>query len=521
MLILFSFTLISALVFVGLRRGFLREKALPHILIAIYGTSLIPSLRVPYIIDDTDHLFLLSTAIESSRVTSWLFAPHNEHVIPALKALYYFCYKSFWLNPEPFHLVVILICMGVLYATYYLLRGITGSVYAAFLGASILAATNLLDLASFVTTNSHIIFCLFFFLLLFFSLHKYFSGEKRWSFVAAFSMLLLPATFSLGLSSILYIFLFRWLCVPSGYKKKLDGGKILIALSVCWGLSLIPYLRSMNAIIFAKEYQFVSATSSMEAAKLFSAAAYLVRYFYHDLLPGLLPGPYLSLALFFFAIAASSRYKKLVNWKIIGFFLIFGLSTSLIIATFRIAWGELSLSCSRYHVFPVITACLVYALLVAPLLKDKINARIIKKYSTFIYLFCLLLASYSGMIRYNRAQKVADETSVLVQRFNVELRSAFAGYLESVPEDKKVTVYDSLIIIPRAPSLTTRKGFNPSLSRYGRNLSFYAQYVLPKNIRERIVWGETTDKEFLSYLNAHSNKYLRFKPNASATSNSQ
>ena len=161
-MIFFAFLSISVLTAMGIRFNRIREGLIPGVLIAIYAASILPSLQIPYIIDDMDHLFQLSLSMESSTVARWMFTPHNEHVIPFLKFLYYIFYKNFWLYPQPFHLVIAAVCTGMLCVAYRLLLRLTNSRHAAFLGITILAATNLPDSAIYVITNSHIIFCLFF-----------------------------------------------------------------------------------------------------------------------------------------------------------------------------------------------------------------------------------------------------------------------------------------------------------------------------------------------------------------------
>jgi len=104
------------------------------------------------------------------------------------------------------------------------------------------------------------------------------------------------------------------------------------------------------------------------------------------------------------------------------------------------------------------------------------------------------------MARYDRAQRVAMESHAAVQIFNIEFRNATVGYFRDNPDAEKLTLKDTLLFAPKIPSLSTRRGFNPDLSRYPRTLSFYAQYVLPAGIRHNIAFGISTDQAFLDYL---------------------
>jgi len=98
------------------------------------------------------------------------------------------------------------------------------------------------------------------------------------------------------------------------------------------------------------------------------------------------------------------------------------------------------------------------------------------------------------------------ESSAAVQIFNIEFRSAAIAYFRDNPDTGKLTLKDALLFTPRIPSLSTRNGFNPDLSRYPRTLSFYTQYVLPANIRPNIAFGTSTDQAFLDYLKTPERK---------------
>ena len=322
-MIFLAFLFISLLITLGIRFDQIKENLLPYILIAIYASSILPSLQAPYMIDDIDHLFQLSQSIESSHVLQWIFTPHNEHVIPFLKLLYFIFYKNFWLYPQPFHLVIIAVCAGILCLAYHLLLRLTNSKYCAFLGITLLAATNLSDLAIYIITDSHILFCLFFTLLLFYAQYQYLSTKRKiWAVLIILSAVLAPATFSLGVTSLLFAFLFEWLCIPKELKK--TNGSTMLIVFTGWALGLIPYLLSMGKIIYSDHYRDVTSSSAFEVMNIPEGTRLLLLYFCQNLIPELLPHFYLSLGLFFFAVATGIKYRKPIDWKAIAFFLISG-----------------------------------------------------------------------------------------------------------------------------------------------------------------------------------------------------
>ena len=92
MIIAIVFLGISFLVLFGISRGLVREKTVLATLVSLYAASLVSTFLIPYILDDLDFLQTLSLAMDSGSVLRWFFAPHNEHVIPAVKLLYYLFY---------------------------------------------------------------------------------------------------------------------------------------------------------------------------------------------------------------------------------------------------------------------------------------------------------------------------------------------------------------------------------------------------------------------------------------------
>lgn len=229
-------------------------KPILFFILISFALSLSPSLSVPYISDDVDHLHDLSQAMHSSKMTEWLIAPHNEHVIPLLKIVYFFCYKYFWLDPVAFHLLIISLCVGIVVLVYKLIFIFTHSIPTALLGSAIIAGTNIFDEAIFVIANAHILFSLFFFLFLFYAMYQYSLKKKTsWRLSAFFAVLLLPSTFAIGLISLIFVVLFNHLCLSQ--EQRQNNKRLFPVLMIAWLLSLLPYLYSFDAIIHTGHYK--------------------------------------------------------------------------------------------------------------------------------------------------------------------------------------------------------------------------------------------------------------------------
>ena len=105
--------------------------------------------------------------------------------------------------------------VGIIALIYKLIVALTQNPLAALIGAAIMAASNLSDDAIFIGTNSHIFFCMFFFLFLFYAMYQYAVQQHRiWRLAAFLAILIVPSTFALGLTSIVFVVLFDRLCVP-------------------------------------------------------------------------------------------------------------------------------------------------------------------------------------------------------------------------------------------------------------------------------------------------------------------
>jgi len=494
----FIFFFTTALVAIGVRFNKIKTSLLFPILLGLYLTSLTPSLDIPYIIDDVDHLYNLSQAMETSHVGEWLLTPHNEHVIPLIKLLYYLFYKNFWVFPQAFHVVIMVLMAGILFLIYQLLLRLTQSPLSAFIGCSVAASTNLMDNAIFIITDTHILFCTFFFLLLFLSQYQYTTTQRpMWLALIFISTVLGPSTFALGLTSLFFAFLFGWLCCPRSSKT---FSKMMVVVFLGWALSLIPYLVSLGQVIYTPHYKDIGGQSAFDIMNIHSATVYFVIYIFAGLIPQVLVHSSISIGVFLILAGAALYYRKSIAWRPILFFFCWGSLLSLVIFTFRIAWGPAQVGFARYDVLPVIMLAGIYTLILHPLFQDERIAFTHPRYHYLIYLVCFFLISLGGMNRYTQAFRIASETTSIIQNFYLKFRYAFEDYVKETRPQELVQVKNVMLIHPTSPSLTNKVGLSPLLTRYPRRARFYAQYILPPDIRKKFVWGEKTDELLLNYF---------------------
>jgi hypothetical protein len=466
-------------------------RLIAYVMLVFFIFSLIPSLTIPYVSDDLDYFYYLARSLDSHQVIQWLMTPANEHVIFLEKIFYLFCYKIFWLNPEFFHMVIVVVCLGIITLIYRLIFVLTQSPLAALIGASIMASSNLTDEAIFVCTNSFIFFCIFLFLLLFYAIHRYADTQKsHWRTVAFFSILMASVTFASGLTSIIFVLLFYRLCLSQDLRQK--GKNLFPLLLIGWLLSLIPFFYFMNDIIFAKHYQYVGATSAFGAARILLPICLLSKYVIVILIPSLSVNHCLSFGLFFLCFFIAIQYNKVIDWKRILFFVVFGLFNTFIIYVFRSKALSEDPNISRYSAFPLIMMAFSYALILDVFIKQKRQINNVS-IDILIYLLCFFAVVNGSLYRYSKGDQFYKKT-VFAQYFYVNFRNAFVDYFHT--HDLKYLQFKNVDIAC------------PMSRFYWRSREFYTQFILPSSINKKIIWSKKTDPEFLKYLISHRYLFL-------------
>src|SRR3989344_6002169 len=144
------------------------------------------------------------------------------------------------------------------------------------------------------------------------------------------SILLLPSTFALGATSIVFAPFFERFCIPKILKEKKRG--TLFTVLCGWLLSLLPYLFSLGALIHSRHYRDLGKSSVFDIINIPDAFFRLGQYVVYNLIPGIiLNHAVLSWLLFALMLAIAVMRRKDCPWKAIAFFMFFGLFNTLII----------------------------------------------------------------------------------------------------------------------------------------------------------------------------------------------
>ena len=494
-----------AVLYVALRRNYISDYGIIiGLMSVVFIFSLFPSLSIPYILDDVDHFNHMAACMHTHQVLLWLFFPHNEHIIPLIKSIYLLCYHFFGLDPEAFHVVILGVIVGIIVLIYKLVLALTKNNLAALIGASLMAATNITDDALFIGTNSHIFFCMFLLLLLFYALYRYAQSENfAWRLTAFVAILTVPSTFALGLFSIFFSVLFTFLCIPEESRKKTI--KLFPLLLSGWFFSLLPYVYFLRRIIHTDHYKYVHAASIFQVAHVVAPVGFLSEYIASTLVPGVFTNAYLAFGLFFLCVYTVVAFTKEIAWKRVLFFVLLGLLNNFIIYVFRIAWGAYTLDTPRYYVFPIVMIACAYPLILDIFIKRTPQIKRVP-ILVVVYLMCFFVVVNGAMWRYHNGDLLLKRTMVM-QNLYVNFKKAFVDYFQEHPTLSTLKVKDGGVRMPAIFWPPSKPGMKFSISRFSvRNKSFYARYILSESMNDKIVWADKTDPDFLSYLNA--NQYL-------------
>ena len=455
------------------------------VIIVIYTSSLAVSFIVPYCMDDVDHLATLVEAIESKAVGTWLFTPHNEHIMPVLKSAYYLFYKIFYLNSAPFHWMIIFACVFTMVLIYKLLFLYSGSGLTAILGVALWAGTNLLDSSLTSISNSHMAFCAVFYLLLFSSMSRYFMKDGDiWIYVIILALVALPFTFALGALSIFLALLYYWFCIKE--KDITKSRKFFVFLVSIWMLTMIPYIMNISSSMYLAHYTNYSKSSALDGID-FVLGFKNIYYYYIKFLPFVFfPLKWVSFSLFMLAVIMVAFCKNKEYFKKIGFFILLSFVVSFLVMMFR---GQIAnlFKWSRYHVFTVLSVSMIIPLIIGSVIeKSKLNNRFFV--DVLVFVFCFFWVAYTGIVRYQHLSRYSNIVAPYINDFYFGYNELFLSFFDENPEIQKVHIKDLEIVSPPYPMSI--------------KISRYALFLIPVDVRKKIVWSDKTDIVFLEFMHS-------------------
>ena len=457
------------------------------ILSALLLFSLLPSFDLPYMVDDYDLLRELNISQNPSQFLMSFFAPHNEHIMPLVRTIYYVFYRFFWLNTIPFHILIWLVYLLLIFFIHKLLYGITGSYTASLTGAFLFGFSNMYLSTLTLIPFSHTIFCLFFIVFLCYSVFRYAETEKAgWLVISFFSTLCAGFTLVYGSFSFFIALLFFFLCIPKDTKKSLK--KSVYALTPSFAAFVLV------AIAYAAFTQ--NDTLIINKINVAKISLFVSKAIFSCLIPGVLNNRIISQFLFIAFLIFLVKSYKFFRWKASLFFIF--LIVVICGATYiaRSDFGEARiLSWKRYYLLPLFGLTSLYALVLDAFLKSS-KVRLKKSIINILFFFLIILGCITVLQRFDFTNNFVLHTKISFY-FCRDFRNCITDYRDTEKSDvlnlKNKSIYFPAYIYPSP-----------------KPLSFYAEFILPKKWLGYIAWGSRTDRSFINFLKENKDKYKAF-----------
>jgi len=479
------------------RTGGIHTLVLLGLLLAV-AYIYFPSFFVTYLWDDCDILHSLVQSSNGTELLRWFLRFHNEHFIPCVKLVYFLCYTNFWLNPIPFHLVII----GALFSIMVILNNLVFQLLddrnAALIASGIFGLSTAYFPCAQSLSQSHILFCLLFMLIMLYAPYRYAMTRRRgWQWIAFISGLAAPATFALGLASGIWLLVFYFLCIPVRERdtpQKTAG--ILVPPLSGWLLTTAWYISSINQAIYAGHYSQVGRTSAFDACDLGGGVMLTLKTVAFHLIPNLFAIKTVSLLLFGLAGLSLVMHWRRIMKRPIFFFALWTLANYCIIYTFRAPWADIAVSRYRYSVFSVLGIAACYAFCFHPAVAWLKRLPVIGARSALagaVLIISLAVWSSALFIR------TATAPTMLWYEFCKEFREAITDYVRDKGPGSAVRIKNRPIM-PRAES-------DIAIYPEPKPLEFYASFILPRDLRAKITWGDETDPAFLGFIATRRDRY--------------
>ncbi len=466
---------------------------LPLLLILVFS-SYLPSLKIAYFGEDIgSHL----PEAAGPFCIGQLWHLHHEHFIPLIKLIYRLCYHTFWMDPMPFHLILIAIQCFCFFILYKLLLALSDSRESAFLGAMLFGLSNVYDDAVVNMSNAQTLFCLSFSLCFLYSIYKYFeTKEAKWRIRGIVCGFFATCTFALGVLMGFWGIFFYYCCVPhtKGFSVKKDILDLFLILQG-WLIGCVLYFFHFQDIVFPVYSLKITNT----AFHLYSLAigAVALRNIWNPLITYILPVGFISWFMFACLLGILFWHRHILAEQKIKFFMIWTIGHY-----FFIGWSRQIIEAidvgQRHNLFPAVGISCVYALAFSslqPWFSSRVKAISTgyKRYVVYILATLLLISlAYIKWKTVDTAYAKREKWVTFCQGFRLSIEN----YRELNP-GKKI-------------KLANKKVFFKENFISPQSLKSLSEFVLPGNLRNSVEWDKTTDAVFLDFLKANYQKYEIF-----------
>ncbi len=473
------------------RHSLLKNRTLFYWFIAVFSVVIFwPTLHGSYAMDSIDRLIHIAQSPTLQDQIAYSFQREDCHFMPLYLLLHVVFYNLFWLNPVPFHFLIIITFILCGLTLMKLIFELTSSrVTMVFAGILFCWQTSYLKLLDIVCWPY--LFTLLLILLALLSVYRYTkTGHLRWVVLASFMAFLAPCSYSIGVPIGLWVVGFYFLCVPAenrkGFNKTL---KILIPVFCSWLVGVwVYYSVTHPAQVFLER---VPNQSLVNFSYITQAVWLTGKSLWSHGIPLMTSSKDLSLSLAYFLIIMAVIKRKSVSWRIVLFFFIWSVGNYLFAYYARGNFGARLINAEWYHFYPFTGLVAIYAVMAADIFKgQELKGFQFKKAVVVAAIFAAIFYGYNQrQIILNRPVAQNDLYAI-----GTEFRDLITRYFNETRQEK-------LILSDRPVSL---EGLYPS----AKSLKLYAALFLPKALYDKIIWGEETDKNFIYFWQTNENKYI-------------
>ncbi|MFH1363610.1 MAG: hypothetical protein ABIH45_05350 [Candidatus Omnitrophota bacterium] len=443
--------------------------------------------------DSIDRLVTIANYDSFRDQVAYYFRREDCHFMPLYLLLHGIFYKLFWLNPAPFHVLIILTFILSGFTLMRLILELIDSWIAAmFSGVLFCWSTSYLRLMDIVCWPY--LFTLLLILLAFLGVSMYAKTDRvGWNVLASLMAFLAPCMYAIGVPIGLWIAAFYFLCVPAENKgnlgKKLRG---IVPVLSSWLFGASIYYSTVHPIdVFLGR---VADQSIINFSYISQAAWLTLKSLWLYDIPLMTPFRELSLFLAYFLIIMALIRRRQVSWRIVSFFLVWSVVNYFFVYYVRGNFGSRLLNAEWYHFYPFVGFVAVYSVIVGDILKDRVWVGLrFKKSAGVIVLF--VMAFYAniqqGIVLTSPPQNPDLYT------IGAEFCDSLTGYLQETGKQR-------LVMSNHQVSLG-------GLNLAAKDMKLYTTLFLPGRLYEKIAWGQQTDVEFIFFLRSNKGKFLQLK----------
>ncbi|MDA0836883.1 MAG: hypothetical protein O3B01_06535 [Planctomycetota bacterium] len=425
-----------------------------------------PMLGANYYYDDMFHLGFVA---QRDGLGVWLLVPHNDHLMPLMRFIYYVCYQMSGLKALPLMALLMVTHLANVRLVFALTSDFADRWVARWFGTAMFALSTVYDEAMYWPGGSHVTFSLFFTLVMLLSIRRYTKTNRHgWGILAGVATFCSPCFNTVGILSAPLGCLYLVTCLSSIRKPDEPWHH-----EVKWvtGPILGSFVHLILGFIFASEITG-SATNRVDitGGALFTlkGLGILAARQLH------LQNPMIGLPIIAGLLALAWHQQRRSR---IFFIAVASLASFFIVFVFRTYLGEQTLAGWRYYLYPAFGISLLWAMGADAALQFGPTSLQIWQRRHRASAVCVLMGlSVIGLLSFRASRQTAAYYKGLTKKSSEFYR--FAGpvlndYVTSrINKGQRVLLPDRTVLPVEFP----------------QSLSSISGYLIQSDLYQKIVW---------------------------------